>query len=263
MIGSVVAGERGQPGVKRVAVLASGRGSNLQALLDAVTPGTLSAQIAVVISDRAAAPALARAAQAGVPAVFCDPRGRRPRGSRASAHPRGLRAAPGRGPSLSPATCACSPASVVARFPRRILNVHPSLLPAFPGLDAQRQALDHGVKITGATVHLVDPGLDSGPIVLQEAVQVRDDDTVESLSGRILQAEHRIFPRALELLLLRPASCPGRRVEIRPRPQKKSHLTLDKPGPSAYIPYSPDEISRAVAAYRRPQNPLKTLRRAR
>jgi phosphoribosylglycinamide formyltransferase-1 len=100
----------------------------------------------------------------------------------------------------------------VAAFPGRILNVHPSLLPAFPGLDAQRQALDHGVKVTGATVHLVDAGLDTGPIVLQEAVPVVDSDTVESLSRRILEAEHRIYPRALGLLLSGRFRALGRRV---------------------------------------------------
>ena len=86
-------------------------------------------------------------------------------------------------------------------LPGRILNVHPSLLPAFPGLDAQRQALEHGVKVSGATVHLVDEGLDAGPIVLQEAVPVREDDTVERLSARILEAEHRIYPRAVRIVL--------------------------------------------------------------
>jgi phosphoribosylglycinamide formyltransferase-1 len=196
--------------VTRVAVLASGRGSNLQALLDNVRWGRLLAQIAVVISDRAQAPALERARQAGVPAVFCDPRGRpREEHDRAmlrvcEAHGVEVVALAGYMRLLS--------ASFVAAFPCRILNVHPSLLPAFPGLDAQRQAFDHGVKVTGATVHLVDAGLDTGPILLQEAVPVLDSDTVESLSHRILDAEHRIYPRALDLLLSGRFRVQGRRA---------------------------------------------------
>ena len=103
-------------------------------------------------------------------------------------------------------------AEFIAAFPGRILNVHPSLLPAFPGRDAARQALEHGVKVTGATVHVVDEGLDSGPIVLQEAVAVADDDTPETLAARILEAEHRIYPRAVRLMLEGTVRIEGRRV---------------------------------------------------
>ena len=102
----------------------------------------------------------------------------------------------------------------MSAFPGRVLNVHPSLLPAFPGLDAQRQALEHGVKVSGATVHLVDEGLDSGPILLQEAVPVAEGDTPESLAARILEAEHRIYPQAVRLLLEGRCRIEGRRVRI-------------------------------------------------
>jgi phosphoribosylglycinamide formyltransferase-1 len=102
----------------------------------------------------------------------------------------------------------------IRAFPGRVLNVHPALLPAFPGLDAQRQAFEHGVKVSGATVHLVDEGLDSGPIVAQEAVPVRTDDTVESLAARILEAEHRIYPQAVRLLLGGRCRIEGRRVIV-------------------------------------------------
>ena len=207
--------------MRRVAVLASGRGSNLQALLDAVSTGRLLAQIAVVISDRALAPALERARQAGVPAVFSEPRGR-PREEHdgtmlrvCEAHGVEVVALAGYMRLLS--------SSFVAAFPGRILNVHPSLLPAFPGLEAQRQALDHGVKVSGATVHLVDAGLDTGPILLQEAVPVLDTDTVETLSSRILEAEHRIYPRALGLLLSGCFQVQGRRVLARKAEEISTH----------------------------------------
>lgn len=197
--------------MKRVAVLASGRGSNLQALLDAAGR-QLPAEIAVVISDRPQAMALARAARVGVPASFCDPRGlrREEHDSRIAKiceeHRVDAIALAGYMRILSPV--------LVDRFPGRILNVHPSLLPSFPGLEAQRQALEHGVKVTGATVHLVDVGLDTGPIVLQEAVPVHEADTVATLSERILAAEHRIYPRALALLLGGAVRIESRRTHL-------------------------------------------------
>jgi phosphoribosylglycinamide formyltransferase-1 len=199
-------------GGRGVGVLISGRGSNLQALIDAQREGRLGGRIAIVISNVAEAPGLERARQAGIEAVFCDHRGR----SR-EAHDLEmlalLRARQVQLVCLAGYMRLLSPGFIQA-YPGRILNVHPSLLPAFPGLDAQRQALEHGVKVSGATVHLVDEALDAGPIVLQEAVAVSDDDTPQTLAARILQAEHHIYPRAVRALLEERARVEGRRVRI-------------------------------------------------
>jgi phosphoribosylglycinamide formyltransferase-1 len=197
--------------VKRIGVLISGRGSNLQALIDAGRAGTLGGgQIAVVISNVESAYGLERARDAGIPALHIDHRGKQRTAFDAEvihalkAHEVGLVCLAGFMRLLS--------ADFVRAFPGRILNIHPALLPAFPGLDAQRQALEHGVKVSGPTVHIVDEGLDSGPIVAQEAVPVKDDDSVETLSARILEAEHRIYPLAVRVLLSGRARVEGRRV---------------------------------------------------
>lgn len=195
---------------RSIGVLISGRGSNLQALLAAASEGRLGGQVAVVISNVSGAAGLQKARAAGVPARFID------HATRARvAHDREVLAVL-RAHEVDLVCLAgymrLLSAEFIAAFPRRILNVHPSLLPAFPGRDAARQALEHGVKVTGATVHVVDEGLDSGPIVLQEAVSVDDDDTVESLAARILEAEHRIYPRAVRLLLAGAVRVEGRRV---------------------------------------------------
>lgn len=196
--------------LRRVAVLVSGRGSNLQALIDAAREGRLGGEIAIVLSNVEEAPALSRARRAGIAAAFRDHRGRTREdfdlevAAMLAGHAIDLVCLAGYMRLLSPA--------FIQRFPGRIVNVHPSLLPAFPGLDAQRQAWEHGVKVSGATVHLVDEGLDSGPIVLQEAVPVLDNDTPEHLAERILAAEHRIYPRAVRLLLEGRYRVEGRRV---------------------------------------------------
>src|SRR5688572_16406194 len=204
--------ERGrQP---KIGVLISGRGSNLQALLAAAAGGRLGGQVAVVICNVGDAAGLQKARAAGVPALFID-RGGRSREAHDGEMLAALRAHDVDLVCLAGYMRLLS-AEFIAAFPRRILNVHPSLLPAFPGRDAARQALEHGVKITGATVHLVDEGLDSGPIVLQEAVAVEDDDTLESLEARILEAEHRIYPRAVRLLLDGAVRIEGRRVRHGP-----------------------------------------------
>jgi phosphoribosylglycinamide formyltransferase-1 len=197
---------------KRVGVLASGRGSNLQALVDARERGDLGGAIAVVFSNVESAPALDRARRAGIPAVFRDHRGRRREDFDAevarilSAHAVDVVCLAGYMRLLSVA--------FVRAFAGRILNVHPALLPAFPGLHAQRQALEHGVKVSGATVHLVDEGLDSGPIVAQEAVPVLSTDTEDTLAARILEAEHRIYPRAVRALVEGRCRVEGRRVIV-------------------------------------------------
>src|SRR5262245_14439373 len=170
-------------------VLASGRGSNLQAILDAIEAGRCPARVAVVVSDRKDASALERARRAGAKAVHLDPRSYPDRVAFDEAvaevlhqHATELVCLAGYMRVLSP--------EFVRRFPGRILNVHPALLPAFPGLHAQRQALQYGVKVAGATVHFVDEGVDTGPIVLQSAVPVLDEDTEDTLAARILVEEH-------------------------------------------------------------------------
>ena len=187
-------------GSRRIGVLISGRGSNLQALIDAIAGGTLNAQIAVVISNRTDAAGLDRARAAGIETLIVDHREFASRDDYDAALAEALR---GRGVSL---VCLAGFMRLIGprlleAFPNAILNIHPSLLPAFPGVNAQGQALDHGVKVTGATVHLVTGELDGGPIVVQASVPVRDDDTVELLSARILLEEHRLFPEAARIVL--------------------------------------------------------------
>ncbi|OYT73885.1 MAG: phosphoribosylglycinamide formyltransferase [Chloracidobacterium sp. CP2_5A] len=194
----------------RLVVLISGRGSNLRALAEAIRQGRLRATIAAVISNRADAAGLAFAAEQGLPTRVVPQAGL----SRA-AHSDALRAAVL--PFEPRLVCLAGFMRLLAptftqAFPNRIVNIHPSLLPAFPGLDAQRQAFDYGVKISGCTVHLVDDELDHGPIVMQSAVPALDDDTAETLAARILSAEHKTYPAAVERLLHEPWGIEGRRV---------------------------------------------------
>ena len=193
-----------------IGVLISGRGSNLQALIDAVGDGRLDAQIALVISNRLDAGGLRRAEAAGLETLVLDHRASGSRDEYDAALARALLA---RGVRL---VCLAGfmrliGAPLLNAFPDAILNVHPSLLPAFPGIDAQARALAHGVRISGATVHLVTGELDGGPIVLQAAVPVFDDDTAETLSARILVQEHRIYPEAARIILEGGWSLDGRR----------------------------------------------------
>jgi len=198
-----------------IGVLISGRGSNLQALIDAIAEGRLMATIALVISNRGDAGGLERARAAGIETLVVDHRAFATRDAfdRALANELGSRRVA--------LVCLAGfmrliGAPLLEAFPDRILNVHPSLLPAFPGVEAQRQALEHGVKVAGATVHLVTAELDGGPIVLQAAVPVRDDDTPETLAARILIEEHRIYPDAVRVMLDGGWSVEGRRF-LRPR----------------------------------------------
>ena len=181
-------------------VLISGRGSNLQAIIDAIGAGRLDARIGLVISNRPGARGLDRARTAGIETLVIDHRSYPTREAFDTAavfelkqRSVGLVCLAGFMRLLSPA--------FIGAFPNAILNIHPALLPAFPGLDAQRQAWAHGVKISGATVHLVTTELDAGPIVVQAAVEVRDDDTTETLAARILVEEHRIYPEAIRIVL--------------------------------------------------------------
>ena len=196
---------------RRVAVLASGRGSNLEAILEATATPGFPAEVVVVVSDRERAPALDRARQRGVPAIVVDPKASEDRTAydaeleqRLSRHGVELVCLAGFMRILGPA--------FVRAFPGRILNIHPSLLPAFPGLHAQRQALEYGARITGATVHFVDEGVDTGPIVLQASVPILPADSEASLSDRILAEEHRLYPEAIRLVASGRLRIVGRRV---------------------------------------------------
>jgi phosphoribosylglycinamide formyltransferase-1 len=195
-------------------ILISGRGSNMLAIIDAVRSGRLDARIAIVISNRADAPGLVRAREAGIETLVCDHHQHRTRDDydRFLAHELEKR----------DVTYVCLAgfmrllgSAFLSAFPNAVLNVHPSLLPAFPGVDAQRQALAHGVKVSGATVHFVTEELDGGPIILQAAVPVLEDDTVESLSARILIEEHRIYPEAIRMAISGDWKLDGRRFLTR------------------------------------------------
>lgn len=198
----------------RIGVLASGRGSNLQAIIDAIEAGKLDSRLAVVVSDRADAQALERARKHGVEPVFLDPKAYPDRGAFDHALLAVLAAHRVKLVCLAGYMRVLTPAFVRA-LPGRIMNIHPALLPAFPGLHAQRQAFQHGVKISGATVHFVDEGVDTGPIICQVAVPVIEDDTEETLAARILEQEHELYPRAIRLFAEGRLSIVGRRVLIR------------------------------------------------
>ena len=196
--------------MKRLGILLSGRGSNFEAIARNVQAGKIPAEFAVVISNKQEALGLVRAMEMGLETRFIPSKGKE-----REAFDREVVAVlkefqvdliclAGFMRILSP--------YFVREFPRRIMNIHPALLPSFPGEDAQRQALEHGVKFTGCTVHLVDEGTDTGPIVCQAVVPVQDDDTAETLAARILQEEHRIYSEAICLLLEDKLRFEGRRV---------------------------------------------------
>jgi len=185
----------------KLGILISGRGSNMVALVDAVNSGEIPlSEVAVVVSDKADAPGLAKACERGVETVVVERRGR----TRAEHDAEIISELNDRGVEL---VCLggymrlLSPGFIHA-FPDRIVNIHPSLLPAFPGLDAQKQAIEHGARISGCTVHYVDEGLDSGAIILQKTVEVRPDDTVETLSARILEQEHIAYVEAIKSIVV-------------------------------------------------------------
>ncbi|MBE3575303.1 MAG: phosphoribosylglycinamide formyltransferase [Firmicutes bacterium] len=202
-------------GCLRLVVLVSGRGSNLQAILDAIEAGTLPARVCAVISDQPEAPALQRARARGVPAIPLPKRRGEPRDAYSA--------------RLAALCKEYQPELVVLAgfmrilgepfleaFPQRVINIHPALLPSFPGKNAQRQALEYGVRFSGCTVHFVDVGVDSGPIILQAVVPVLPDDTVEALSQRILREEHHLLPQAIALFAAGRLRVEGRRVRILP-----------------------------------------------
>ena len=203
------------PGRLRVGVLASGRGSNLQALLDASARPGYPAEVVLVISDRERAAALDRARAAGVEALFVNPKDF---GDREAFDLGLVREFTARGVGLvcNAGYMRILSVAYVRAFAGRAMNIHPSLLPAFPGLHAQRQALEYGAKVAGVTVHFVDDGpVDTGPIILQASVPVQADDTEDSLSARILAEEHRLYPEAVRLFAEGRLEVVGRRVIIR------------------------------------------------
>jgi len=197
----------------RIGVLLSGHGSNFEALADSIAAGRIpGAEIALVISNREDAPGLARAAARGIASKVIPSKGLA-REDYDRLVVRDLKEAGVEVVCLAGFMRLLSP-YFVAAFPQRILNIHPSLLPSFPGLEAQRQALDYGVKFSGCTVHLVDENLDAGPILTQAVVPVREDDTAETLAARILAEEHRIYTEAVRLVLSGNFRIEGRRVVV-------------------------------------------------
>jgi len=202
------------PGVLRVGVLASGNGSNLQSLIDRSKEGSLPAVIACVISNNASAFALERARRHGIPALHLDHRLFAGREAYDKAVVDSLRDHGVELVALAGFMRIISPVLIEA-FPNAIMNIHPALLPSFPGLHAQQQALDHGVKIAGCTVHFVDAGTDTGPIICQAAVPVVEGDSEETLSARIQVEEHRLYPLAVRLFAGGKLSVDGRRVIVK------------------------------------------------
>lgn len=198
----------------KVGVLVSGRGSNLQAIIDASEAGRISADVVVVVSDVADAYALERARRHGIDAVFVDPKEHRDREAYDRAVIEVLRKYDVDLVCLAGFMRLLSP-HLVGAYRNRIMNIHPALLPAFPGLHVQRKALNHGVKFSGCTVHFVDEGTDTGPIIIQAAAPVLDDDTEETLSARILRFEHQVYPRAIQLFAEGRLEVQGRRVFCR------------------------------------------------
>ena len=197
----------------KVGVLASGSGTNLQAIIDGRERGELAAEVVCVITNRADAYALERARKHGIPAIHINHRDFAGREAYDAAVVAALQA---HGVEL---VVLAGFMRIITRvlldaFPMAVMNIHPALLPSFPGLDAQRQALDHGVKVTGCTVHFVDEGCDTGPIIIQAVVPILADDTVETLSQRIHRQEHRIYPRAIQLFAEGRLTVAGRRVII-------------------------------------------------
>lgn len=204
-------------GALRVAVLASGRGSNLQAVIDAIEAGTVQAKIVAVISNKKDSPALARAAQHGLSGLFVDPKPHAGQPDSRESYDRELLSVLRQHDVelvLLAGYMKIVTKVLVEAFANRMMNIHPSLLPSFPGLDVQKKAIDWGCKLAGCTVHFVTEGVDEGPIILQAAVPILDDDSADSLAARILVQEHKIYPRAVQLFAEGRLRVEGRRVFI-------------------------------------------------
>ncbi len=201
----------------RVAVLASGRGSNLQAVIDAIEAGTVQAKIVAVISNKKDSPALARAARHGLSGLFVDPKPHAGQPDSRESYDRELLSVLRQHDVelvLLAGYMKIVTKVLVEAFANRMMNIHPSLLPSFPGLDVQKKAIDWGCKLAGCTVHFVTEGVDEGPIILQAAVPILDGDSADSLAARILVQEHKIYPRAVQLFTEGRLRVEGRRVFI-------------------------------------------------
>lgn len=197
----------------KIGVLASGSGSNLQAIIDEAAAGRIPVEVVMVLSDKPDAYALARAEAAGIMTATVLPADHPTREAYDAQVVKLLRLAGAEAVALAGYLRIVTP-TLLAAFPQRVLNIHPALLPSFPGLHGQRQAWEYGVKVAGCTVHFVDEGLDSGPIILQAPVPVLDSDDADTLAARILEQEHIIFPLALKLLAEDKLKIEGRRVLI-------------------------------------------------
>ncbi len=195
-------------------VLVSGNGTNLQAIIDRIASGNLTASVACVISNKGDAYALERARNHGIPAIHLNHKEYANREAYDAALVATLREHGVELVILAGFMRILTP-TIIDSFSNRIMNIHPALLPSFPGLDAQKQAIEYGVKVSGCTVHFVDAGCDTGPIIIQSVVPVLDDDTEESLSQRIHKEEHRIYPEAIQLFAEGRLIVNGRRVVVR------------------------------------------------
>ena len=201
----------------RLGVLLSGRGSNLQAIIDAIEAGTLSAEIAVVVSNKQDAAGLERARKHGVPHVWLDPKPFTGRPDNREAYDRALLDVLRKYEVdlvLLAGYMKIVTGVLVTAYENRMMNIHPSLLPSFPGLDVQKKAIDHGCKISGCTVHFVTEGVDEGPIIVQAAVPIMEGDSPDALAARILEQEHRIYPHAIQLYAEGRMRVEGRRVLV-------------------------------------------------
>ena len=201
-------------GKLRLGVLASGRGSNLQSIMDAAAAGKINAEVAVVISDNKDAFALERARKAGIPALHVNPKNF---GSKEEYERAIIKLLKEHNVKL---VCLAGYMRIVGKvildaFPNSVINIHPALLPSFPGLHGQQQAWEYGVKYSGCTVHFVDEGMDTGPIIIQAVVPVVDDDTADTLAARILEQEHIIYPKAIGLLAEGRLKLNGRKVLVK------------------------------------------------
>ena len=201
----------------RLGVLLSGRGSNLQAIIDAIEGGALSAEIAVVVSNKQEAAGLERARKHGVPVVWLDPKPLAGRPDSREAYDRAVLDVLRKYEVdlvLLAGYMKIVTAALVTAYENRMMNIHPSLLPSFPGLDVQKKAIEHGCKIAGCTVHFVTEGVDEGPIIVQAAVPILEEDTADVLADRILVEEHRIYTRAIQLYAEGRLRVEGRRVMV-------------------------------------------------
>lgn len=198
---------------KKIGVVVSGRGSNLQSIIDHIAEGKLNIEIAVVVSDHKEAFALERAAKAGIPTAVVERKGCKDKAEFEDKIDAALREA-GAEVVVLAGFMRILTGHFISRWEHKIINIHPALLPSFKGLDAQGQAVDYGVKVAGCTVHFVDEGTDTGPIILQKVVPVLDDDTEETLAARILKEEHKALPEAIQLWADGKLTIKGRKVYV-------------------------------------------------